>query len=324
MFCLDIPKIYGAIVLAVFSSMVAAQVPPLIASVSPVTAEQAGPRLAKFKQGLREVGLIEGKDFVLKSWYANGQPERMVTLTKEALESNPAILFVVTPASIKAAQQMSSTIPILFAAVSDPVGIGIVASMARPGGNTTGLSGQSEDLVAKRVEMIHESLPRARRIAVLQADTILHHRMFKTANVAATEFGIGVKSFVASTPTELDTAFAAIKAYRPDALLIMALPMYYGERERIGRLAQAQRLAVFAPESEFVDAGSLVSYAPSFDEIFRQVGVFIKKILGGTKPADLPVEQPTKFEMVVNIKVAKSLGIVLPRTFILRADRLVE
>ncbi|MCX7174627.1 MAG: ABC transporter substrate-binding protein [Proteobacteria bacterium] len=320
----EIVKLYCVLMLAVLSSTVTAQVPPLIASVSPITAEQAGPRLAKLKQGLREVGLIEGKDFILKSWYADGQPERLLTLTKEALESNPAILLVVTPASIKAAQKMTSTIPILFASVSDPVGNGIVASLARPGGNTTGLSGQSEDLVTKRVEMIHESLPRARRIAVLQADTILHHRMFKTANLAATSFGIGVKPFVASTPTELATAFADIKAYRPDALLIMALPMYYGERERIGKLAQAQRLAVFAPESEFVDAGSLVSYAPSFDEIFRQVGVFIKKILSGTKPADLPVEQPTKFEMVVNIKVAKSLGIVLPKTFILRADRLVE
>ena len=324
MFCLEIPKVYGALMLAVLSSMATAQVLPLIANVSPITAEQAGPRLAKFKQGLREVGLIEGRDFILKSWYADGQPERLLTLTKDAFESNPAILFVVTPASIKAAQRMTSTIPILFASVSDPVGNGIVASLARPGGNTTGLSGQSEDLVAKRVEMIHESLPRARRIAVLQADTILHHRMFKIANSAATQFGIGVKSFVASSPTELDTAFADIKAYRPDALLIMALPMYYGERERIGKLAQAQRLPVFAPESEFVDAGSLVSYAPSYDEIFRQVGVFIKKILGGTKPADLPVEQPTRFEMVVNIKVAKSLGIVLPKTFILRADRLVE
>jgi putative ABC transport system substrate-binding protein len=324
MFSLEIIKIYGALMLAAFSSMVTAQVPPLIASVSPITAEQAGPRLAKLKQGLREVGLIEGKDFILKSWYADGQPERLLTLTKAALESNPAILFAVTPAAIKEAQRLSTTIPILFASVSDPVGNGIVASLARPGGNTTGLSGQAEDLVAKRVEMIHESLPRSRRIAVLHADTPLNHRMFNTANLAATQFGIGVKSFVASTPMELDTAFAAIKAYRPDALLIMALPMYYGERERVGKLAQAQRLAVFAPESEFVDAGSLVSYAPAYDEIFRQVGVLIKKILAGTKPADLPVEQPTKFEMVVNIKVAKSLGIVLPKTFILRADRLVE
>lgn len=320
----EIVKLYCILMLAVLSSTATAQAPPLIASVSPVTAEQAGPRLAKLKRGLREVGLIEGRDFIIRSWYADGQPERLVTLTKEAVESNPAILLVLTPAAIKAAQKMSSTIPILFAGTADPVGNGIVASMARPGGNTTGLSGQSEDLVAKRVEMIYESLPRARRIAVLQSDTILHDRMFKTANSAATQFGIGVKSFIASTPTELDTAFADIKAYKPDALLIMTLPMYYGERERIGKLAQAQRLPVFAPESEFVDAGSLVSYAPSYDEIFRQLGVFIKKILGGTKPADLPVEQPTKFEMVVNIKVAKSLGIVLPKTFILRADRVVE
>jgi len=321
---LEIAKRYCALLLAVLSSAATAQAPPSIAIVSPITAEQLGPRLANFKQGLREVGLVEGKDFVLRSWHADGQPEHMVTLTQEALESHPAILVVMTPATVKAAQKMSSTVAILFAAVPDPVGIGIVASLARPGGNTTGISGQAEDLVAKRVEMIHESLPRARRIAVLRGDSIIHDRMLKTANVAAAGFGIGVKSFVASTPPELDTAFAAIKAYRPDALLILPLGLYYAERERVGKEAQAQRLAVFAPESDFVDAGSLVSYGPSFAEIFRHLGVFAKKILGGTKPADLPVEQPTRFEMVVNLKVAKSLGIVLPKTFLLRADRLVE
>lgn len=302
-----------------------AQTPPRVAFISPISEAGSVTRIAALKDGLRDNGLIEGKHYVLDARYADGHADRFPALAREVVQRNAAAIVVVHGASVRAAQQATKTIPIVFVATPDPVGQGLVTSLARPGGNTTGMTGMAEDLVAKHVELVQQTLPRAKRLAVLiGSDQLIHTKMFDKVRVTAGGLGIDARAFDAPTPAALDPALAAIAEYRPDALLILTSALFYAERERISAFALKNRIPTVAGESEFVDAGMLMAYATQYTELFRHAAVYVKKVLSGTRPADLPVEQPTRFELVVNQKTAKALGLKIPQSILLRADRIIE
>ena len=302
-----------------------AQAQARIAIIFPPDAASSATRLASFKQGMRENGLLEGKHYVLDERYADGNYERFPAITDELLKRNPAVILVVTIASVRAAQQATKTIPIVFVSTNDPVGSGLVASLRRPGGNTTGLSNQAEDAMAKYVELLHEALPRATRIAVLiNPANPSNPKLFEQVRAAATGLGIAARAFEAVSPAALDAAFAAIAKDRPDALVVVSDSVFFGQHERISAFALKNRVAAFGPGTEFVTAGSLIAFSASRHEMYRRAAIYVKKILAGAKPADLPVEQPTRFELAVNLKTAKQLNITIPYTVMLRATEVIE
>ena len=314
-----------ATILLTIATSAAAQTLPRIAFLSPISEAGSALRMAAFKDGLRDNGLIEGKHYVIDARYADGNIDRFPALAQDVVKSNAAVIVAVHVASIRAAQQATKTIPIVFVSTPDPVGYGLVASLARPGGNTTGMTGQAEDLVAKHIELVQQTLPRARRIAVLiTSNGTVHTKMFNQTRVMAGGLGMDARAFDAPTPPELDPALAAIAEYRPDALIVLTSALLYAQRDRLSTFALKNRIPTLAGESEFVDAGMLMAYGTQYTELFRYSAIYVKKVLSGTKPADIPVEQPTRFEMVVNLRTAKALGIKVPQSVLLRADRVIE
>ncbi len=232
---------------------------------------------------------------------------------------------VSTIPSVRAAQRATGTVPIVMWAINDPVEGGLVASLARPGGNTTGQSTQALDVMAKYVEILHEVLPRAKRIAVLiNPDKASTPKLVEQVRVAATGFGIDARAFEAAAPAALDAAFGAITQHRPDAVVVVRDAMLIGQQQRISAFALDRRIPAFGATSKFVVAGSLLSYAPSLLDMSRRSATYVKKILAGAKPADLPVEQPTRFELAFNMKTAKALGLKIPHSVLIRAERVIE
>jgi putative ABC transport system substrate-binding protein len=314
----------AALLLAI-ATPAGAQAPPRIAWIESTSANASGPCISAFKDGMREQGLAEGKQYVLDVSFAEGHYERFPALAKEALLRSPAIIIGGTIASVLAAQQATQTVPILFRGVNDPVGSGLVGNLARPGGNTTGLSNQGEDLMAKYLEFLREILPRAKRVAILfNPDNASHPKMIEQVSASAKGFGIVTQSFGARVPGDLDATFGAIAKYRPDALLLVRDAMFLGESERIATLALKQRLPSFVGVTASVRAGGLLSYsAPQLTTCHRSA-YYVKRILEGAKPADLPVEQPTTFDLVINLKTAKALGIKIPQSLLIRAAEVIE
>ena len=299
--------------------------PARIGFMGPTNAAASATRLAAFKQGMRENGLIEGQHYVLDVAYSDGQSERFPALAQELLRRAPVVIMVNSTAAVRAAQQATRTVPIVMTAVIDPVGSGLVASLARPGGNTTGLSTQAEDTTAKFVEFVREALPLAKRIALLvNPGNPSHQKLGQQVRVAALTFGIETRPFEAAAPAALDAAFAAIAKQQPDALVVLIDAMLVGERQRISAFALKQRIAVFGGAADFAEAGSLLSYGPSFPDMFRRSATYVRKILAGAKPADLPIEQPVKFDLVLNLKTAKALDIRIPQSMLVRAERVIE
>ena len=283
------------------------------------------PLLISFKEGMRENGLIEGKHYALDVVYADGRYERFPALVKELLERAPAVLMASTITAVRAAQLATRTVPIVMLAINDPVGNGLVASLARPGGNTTGIANQVEDIVAKNIEWLHEALPHAKRIALLiNPGNPSNPQLGERIGVAARRIGIETRTFEAATPAAFDSTFAAIARLRPDALIVLRDAMLNNEPRRISAFALENRIPAFGPTAEFPVAGSLLSYASSLPDMYRRSASHVRKILAGAKPADLPVEQPTKFELVLNLKTAKALGIKIPQSLLITAERVIE
>ncbi|MBI5848766.1 MAG: ABC transporter substrate-binding protein [Nitrospirae bacterium] len=302
-----------------------AQPPPRIAWVWPGTPEGTAVVLAAFKAGMRENGMIEGRHYILDERYADGKYELFPALTEELLKRNPAILMVNTIASVRAAQQATRTVPIIFVNTNDPVGSGLVVSLSHPGGNTTGLSTQNEDASNKYIELLRELLPGVSRIAVLSnPDNLSCPKIFERFRVVAASFGITARAFDVTTPAGLDAVFKEIAQYRPHALLVLPDAMFYDQRVLISKFSTSQRIPAIAAQSGFVASGCLISFGPNRPDVFRRSAIYVKKILGGAKPADLPVEQPTKFEIVVNSKTAKALGITIPQSVLLRAAEVIQ
>lgn len=302
-----------------------AQAPARIAWISPIDVANSAPYLTAFKAGMLQLGLIDGQHFVVDVQYADGHYERFPAMVAKALELRPAMIIVVTIASVVAAQRATKTVPIVFVSTNDPVGSGLVASLARPGGNTTGISNQNEDLISKYVELLHETLPRALRVAVLgNSANPSNPKLFASVRDAASRYDIVSRLFEANTPEALDAVYDAIAQHRPDALLVLPDSLFTNQQQRIGAFTLAHRLPAVTQQSEMVAAGCLMSYGAKRLDLYRRAATYAAKILAGARPGDLPVEQPTKFQLVINLKTAKALGITIPQSVLLRADEVIE
>ena len=278
-----------------------------------------------FRQGLRELGYIEGKNIVIENRYADGKLDRLPALTAELLRLNVDLVVTAGPAVTRPVKEATNTIPIVMAFDSDPVGSGFVASLARPGGNITGLASLSPELTGKRLELLKETVPKLLRVAVLgnpgNRATALN---FKEAEVAAQAYGLQVQSLEVRGPDDLDSAFSLMIKGRADALLPLGDSIIVFHRERIISFVAKNRLPSMYGDKAWVEAGGLMSYGPDILDSFRRAATYVDKILKGTKPAELPVEQPKKFEFIINLKAAKQIGVTIPPNVLARADRVIR
>jgi putative ABC transport system substrate-binding protein len=275
-----------------------------------------------FVQRLRELGWIEGRTVVIEYRWAEGRSERAAETAAEFVRLKADVIVTDGTPSIVAAKQATSVIPIVFAAAGDPVGSGLVASLARPGGNVTGLSVQAADLAGKRLEILREVIPGLRRLAIMsRIGSPTAQR--REAQAAAHTLGLEVVPAEIRRAEDIAPAFDALKG-RADALYVFGDPLMATNRIRINTLAQGARLPTIYSQREFVEAGGLMSYGPNFPDLHRRAAEYVDKILRGAKPGDLPVEQPTKFDFIINLTTAKALGLEIPSTLLARADEVIE
>jgi len=278
-----------------------------------------------FRDGLRELGYQEGRNVAIEYRWAEGKYERFPSLVAELIASKVDVIVTAgTPATLAVKKAMPS-IPLVMVAVGDPIGTGIVASLGQPGGNITGLSSIAPELEGKRLELLREIIPKLSHIAVLwNPVNPFHNASLKQAQAAAQTLRMKVQSVAVRTREDLDDAFASLLRERPGALLVLADRVFLHDRARLMNFAAANRLPGVYAYRELVEAGGLMSFGPSYADMHRRAATFVDKILKGAKPADLPVEQPTKFELVINLKSAKAIGLVVPPTLLARADEVIE
>jgi len=281
------------------------------------------PWVAAFVERLREIGWIENRTIVIEYRWAQGREERYAEIAREFVRLKVDVIVTVGSA-VAAAKQATSAIPIVFAVASDPIGNDLVSSLARPGGNVTGLSLLATDLAGKRIELLREVVPGLRRLAnmvgVGNPGAVLEMREVQTAALTR---GLEVATFEIRRVDDIAPAFEALKG-RADALYVCGDPLVVAHQIRINNLALAARLPTMYGFREHVDTGGLVSYGPNFPHLFRRAADYVDKILRGAKPGDLPVEQPTKFDLVINLTTAKAIGLTIPESFLLRADEVIE
>jgi putative ABC transport system substrate-binding protein len=290
----------------------------------------AGPHLPEaFRQGLRDLGYVEGRNVVIEYRDAEGKPERLPALAAELVALKVDVIFAPGTPHALAAKQATRTLPIIFAGVpADPVASGLVTSLARPGGNITGLSALTLELVGKRLELLTQAVPGVTRVAVLWQPGGQGERtgkdMLKEAEVAGRALGVRLQFVEARGPADFDRAFSDMTRARAGGLTVLGSTLFVTERRRLVDLAAKNRLPVVYQWREGVDAGGLMAYGPSVPDLFRRAATYVDKILKGAKPGDLPVEQPTKFELVINLKTAKALGLTIPQSLLQRADQVME
>ena len=284
------------------------------------------PNLEVFRQGLREHGYVEGQNVTFEYRYARGKPDLFPELAADLVRISVDVIVVGPGPAALAARKATTTIPIVFATVVDPVAAGLVASLARPGGNVTGLSWfAGPEIAGKALELLKEAAPKVTRVALLWNPANPSHPVFlKEAEVAARALGLRLQVFEARAADALEGAFSAMSRERTGALFVLVDAMFFANRTRIADLAANHRLPAIYGLREHVDAGGLMAYAPRLADNYRRAGIYVGKILKGAKPADLPVEQPTKFELVINLKTARALGLTIPQSLLLRADRVIE
>ena len=297
---------------------------PTIGFMGSGTAAAQSQWTAAFVQRLRELGWSEGRNVAIEYRWAEGRSERFAEIAAEFVRLKVDVILTHNTPPVLAAKQATSVIPIVFATAGDPVGSGIVASLARPGGNVTGLSSQAPDTAGKRLELLREVIPGLHRLAIL-ADVGNPYAALDADEVrkAARPLGLAVVTFEIRLAGDIDRAFDALKG-RAQALYVIAVPLLFVNRVRINNLALAARLPTMHGVREYVEAGGLMSYGPNWPHMWSRAADFIDKILKGAKPADLPVEQPTKFELVINLKTAKALGLTIPQSLLIRADQVIE
>jgi putative tryptophan/tyrosine transport system substrate-binding protein len=282
-----------------------------------------------FRQGLRDLGYVEGRNVVIEYRDAEGKDDRLPALAAElvALKVNVIVTNGGTLAAL-AAERATKTLPIVFVSAGDPVSSGLVTSLARPGGNVTGLSLLFPELVGKCLENLKEAVSGVSRIAVLEQPGAVPERtrndVVKNAEVAARALGVGLQIVGARGPADIDRAFSKMLKARANGLAVLSTPMFSSERRRLVDLAAKNRLPTVYSFRLYVEAGGLMSYGPNVPDMSRRAATFVDRILKGAKPADLPVEQPTKFELVINLKTAKALGLTIPPSLLLRADQVIE
>jgi ABC-type uncharacterized transport system substrate-binding protein len=289
----------------------------------------ASPNLHEaFRQGLRDLGYVEGRNVLIEYRDAEGKPERLPALATELVALKVDVIVAGSTPGALAAKQATRTLPIVFAAAADPVTSGLVTSLAQPGGNVTGLSLLAPELVGKCLELLTQAVPGVSRVAVLWQPGGQGERteqdMLKAADGTARALGVRVQVVEARGPKDFDRAFSRMTRVRAGALTVLPSGMFNNERRRLVDLAGKNRLPAVYPLREYVDAGGLMAYGPDLADLSRRAATYVEKLLKGAKPADLPVEQPTKFGVVINLKTAKALGLTIPPSLLQRADRVIE
>jgi len=278
-----------------------------------------------FRQEMRQLGYVEGQNVTFEPRWAQGDLDRVLKLAAELVGLKVDVIVTGGQSAAIAAKRATSTIPIVMGTGSDPVAVGLVASLRQPGGNVTGMTSINSELSAKRLELLRNVAPRASRIAILwdESDTGSHLNVEET-EAAAKRLGLTMHSVPVRRPAGLEAAFAAVVRGRAGGLSIVPSPMFFSHRKRLAELAVKHRLPTVVGPREFVEAGGLLGYAADIPDLFRRAAVYVEKILKGAKPGDLPVEQPTKFELVINLKTAKALGLTVPPALLGRADQVIE
>jgi putative ABC transport system substrate-binding protein len=281
-----------------------------------------------FRQGLRERGYVEGQNIVIEYRAADGKIERFTELAAELVDLHPDLIVASNTPAARAARQATATIPIVVAVMGDPIGDGLVASLARPAGNVTGMTFLGPELASKRLELLEQALPAMSRVAALwhpgaYGESTMKE-MLRAMEAAAGTLSVRLQLVDVRGADEFERAFGTMARERADALIVLPSPMLFSERRRIVDLAAQHRLPSIAMAREFVELGGLMSYGASLRDLFRRAGGYVDKILKGARPADLPVQQPTEFELVVNLKTAKALGLEIPPTLLARADEVIE
>ncbi len=298
---------------------------PRVGLLSALTPASAAHPIEAFKQGLRERGYVEGQNVILELRYGEGRLERVSDLAAELVRAKVDVIVTATDQGIQAAKQHTRTIPIIMVSSLDPVGTGFVQSLANPGGNITGLSVMSPELSGKRLQLLKETVPKISRVAFLWNPDIAGAALdYKEIEAAARLLKLDVFALEVRHVEGLDRALAAITRERANALTLNQNPVTFINRNKMVAFAAKSRLPAMYNTREYVDAGGLMAYGPNLPDLWRRAATYVDKILKGAKPADLPVEQPTRFELVLNMKTAKALGITFPQTILIRADQVVQ
>ena len=297
---------------------------PRIGLLSPLSPSTHSLQLEAFRNGLRDLGYSEGKNIMIDYRFAEGKGDRLPELAVELARLKVDVMVVASVGATAAAKKASSTMPIVVAAAGDLVGTGLVASLARPGGNVTGFTSMGTDLSGKRLELIKEIAPRAHRIAVLWSPSKTDADQVKETEVVARALGLTIQSVQVKIPGEIEAGFTAMARERAHALIIVQGNLTLFHRRQIADLALKNRLPSICEQAAWIDEGCLVSYGPDVLYLWRRAATYVDKILKGARPADLPVEQPMKFEFVINLKTAKQIGLTIPPNVLARADRVIR
>ena len=323
-------KIFVSLLTTVLLGTVSAQAQqptkvPRIGYLSAVSPSANLARREAFRQGLRELGYVEGKNIVIERRFAEGKLDRLNEFAAEFVRLKVDVIVTAAPSSTRAAKAATSTIPIVMAFDNDPVANGFIASLARPGGNITGLSNLAPELSGKQLELLKEIVPRLSHVAVLWTSTGKGWQAtVKEIELAAAALKVQLQALDVPGPKDIETAFREARKGRADAVLVLASPILESHRTQVVDLAAKNRLPTIYPFPEFVEAGGLVTYGVSLSDLYRRAATYVDKILKGAKPADLPVEQPTKFELVINLKTAKQIGLTIPPNVLARTDKVIK
>jgi putative ABC transport system substrate-binding protein len=315
----------AVLVLALLAAPVAAETRVSRIGFISTASPGSSPANNAFQRGLRELSYIEGQNIVIEWRWGLGKTERFPEFAAELVRLKVDVIVTANDLAGLAAQKATKTIPIVVAVMGDPVGSGLVATLARPGGNVTGLSPQSSEIAAKRLQLLREALPTVARVALLADTNDANYRpLIRESEVAARALGLHLSLQEVSRPTDITRAFAAVAKEGVGAVSTVGGTMFYANRERLAEEALKNRLPMMCGVREQVEAGCLMSYSMSLQDMFRRAAYLVDKILKGVKPADLPVEQASTFELAVNVKTARTLGLTIPPALLLRADHLIE
>jgi putative ABC transport system substrate-binding protein len=298
---------------------------PRIGFLSSLSPAAVSARMDEFRQGLRELGYVEGKNIVIESRWAEGKTERLPELAAELVRLKVDVIVTGGPSVNRFAKEATATIPIVLSFDNDPVGNGFAASLARPGGNITGLSTQYPEISGKQLELLKEIVPRLSHVAVL-GNSIQpgNPQALREVELAAKAFGVKLQYLDILSPKDIETAFRAASKGHADAVLVLASQLVTSHPKQFAELAAKNRLPAIYWSPEFVEAGGLMAYSVSITDLFRRTATYVDKILKGVKPGDIPVEQPTKFELVINLKAAKQIGLTIPPNVLARADKVIR
>jgi putative tryptophan/tyrosine transport system substrate-binding protein len=298
---------------------------PLIGFLAITSPKDMSLRMTAFRHGLRELGYIEGKTIVVDDRYAEGKLDRLRTMTATLVQRKADVIVTSGPLGTRTAKEATTTLPIVMAYDNDPVGSGFVASLARPGGNITGLSTHYPEITGKQLELLKEIVPKLARVAVLgDSNEPFTAQSLKQTERAAKAFGVQLQYLDVKDPKDVKGALEDARKSRADAAVVLASAIFISQRSQLAELAVKNRIPAVYQASEYVEAGGLMTYGASITDLFRRSAMYVDRILKGAKPADIPVEQPTTFELIINLKAAKEIGLTIPPNVLARADRVIR